>query len=254
MVIKRVQSRVMAGMSRGYTLTRADVPYVLSKGLSPLMRGLLWEVARLRAPSGLMLGRSVVFCGGRYLDLGRGISIGSFSYLECFGRRGVKLGDGVTIRESCWIQCRSGLNAPGEGLVVGDGTYIGPFTVLGVGGLIAIGANVQIGAGVMLSAEAHERGNDETFTSGCVTRRGIIVDDDVWIGNGVRILDGVRIGRGAAIGAGAVVREDVAPFAIVAGVPARPVSGGSRELLPQPPGAMATPAGMAPATGSARDR
>jgi acetyltransferase-like isoleucine patch superfamily enzyme len=41
------------------------------------------------------------------------------------------------------------------------------------------------------------------------------------IGTNATILPGVTIGRGAIVGAGAVVTQDVAPFSIVAGVPAR---------------------------------
>jgi hypothetical protein len=43
----------------------------------------------------------------------------------------------------------------------------------------------------------------------------------VWIGHGAIVLPGVSIGHGAVIAAGAVVTKDVAPYAIVAGVPAR---------------------------------
>jgi UDP-2-acetamido-3-amino-2,3-dideoxy-glucuronate N-acetyltransferase len=41
------------------------------------------------------------------------------------------------------------------------------------------------------------------------------------IGSGAAILCGVTIGEGALVGAGAVVTKDVAPGAVVAGVPAR---------------------------------
>lgn len=49
------------------------------------------------------------------------------------------------------------------------------------------------------------------------------IGNDVWIGSDVTIIRGVRIGHGAVIGAGAVVTRDVAPYEIVAGVPARTV-------------------------------
>ncbi len=48
----------------------------------------------------------------------------------------------------------------------------------------------------------------------------IIVGNDVWIGTRAIILSGLKIGDGAIIGAGAIVKKDVEPFSIVAGVPA----------------------------------
>ncbi len=49
----------------------------------------------------------------------------------------------------------------------------------------------------------------------------IIIENDVWIGSDVKFLQGIRIGDGAVIGAGALVTKDVAPYAIVGGVPAK---------------------------------
>lgn len=53
--------------------------------------------------------------------------------------------------------------------------------------------------------------------------RHVTVGHDVWIGHGAVITPGVTIGTGAVIGANAVVTKDVAPYQIVAGVPARPI-------------------------------
>lgn len=57
-----------------------------------------------------------------------------------------------------------------------------------------------------------------------VSAAPIIIEDDVWIGHHAVVLPGCkRIGRGAVIGAGAVVTQDVPRYAVVAGVPARPI-------------------------------
>ena len=64
-------------------------------------------------------------------------------------------------------------------------------------------------------------GDDESTTSRLSLPTEI--GEDVWVGYGAIILSGVSVGRGAVIAAGAVVKDDVDPYAIVAGNPARQV-------------------------------
>lgn len=64
---------------------------------------------------------------------------------------------------------------------------------------------------------------NHSFLEDVVSKGDIVIEEDVWIGSNAVILSGVHIGRGAVIAAGAVVSEDVAPYSIVGGVPAREI-------------------------------
>ena len=63
------------------------------------------------------------------------------------------------------------------------------------------------------------------FAEGAISpmQRSVEGGADVWIGNNVSLMSGIRIGTGAVIATGAVVVSDVAPYAIVGGVPAREI-------------------------------
>ena len=64
-----------------------------------------------------------------------------------------------------------------------------------------------------------DAGRDEDFFAHRASRRATI-GHDTWIGNGAMIKPEVTVGIGAVVASGAVVTKDVAPFTIVAGMPA----------------------------------
>ncbi|NVO72623.1 CatB-related O-acetyltransferase [Photobacterium damselae] len=65
--------------------------------------------------------------------------------------------------------------------------------------------------------------NKQKYTEYAMINKEYAVEigNDVCISSGVRILGGVKIGDGVMIGANSVVTKDIAPYSIVAGVPAR---------------------------------
>lgn len=72
-------------------------------------------------------------------------------------------------------------------------------------------------------AESYGLGRDDADFFAWRQAHRVDIGHDVWIGHGAVILPGVAIGTGAVVGAGAVVTRDVAPYTIVAGVPAKPI-------------------------------
>lgn len=63
----------------------------------------------------------------------------------------------------------------------------------------------------------------------------IVLEDDVWLANGVTIRPGVTVGRGSVIGAGAVVTHDVPPLSLAIGDPARSIPLSSVQRARQTP-------------------
>ncbi|RXT05664.1 2,3,4,5-tetrahydropyridine-2,6-dicarboxylate N-acetyltransferase [Ammoniphilus sp. CFH 90114] len=94
------------------------------------------------------------------------------------------------------------------GAVVGEGTMIDMNVVLG--GRATVGNNCHIGAGAVLAGVIEPP-----------SASPVIVEDDVVVGANAVLLEGVRVGKGAVVAAGAVVVDDVPPYTVVAGTPAR---------------------------------
>lgn len=88
-----------------------------------------------------------------------------------------------------------------------------------------IGRYCSIGRRCSVGAALHDIGAFSTHSKAAARdfQRDpqTIIGNDVWIGDNALVLAGVNVGDGAVIAGGAVVTKDVAPYAIVAGIPAR---------------------------------
>jgi len=112
--------------------------------------------------------------------------------------------------------------SPHKHIVMGDRVQFGA--------RCTVQTDTDIGDGVLIAANvAFVNRDDHCFEEPGVALwdapRGdkfrVVIESDVWIGHGAIVLSGVTVGRGAVVGAGSVVTKDVAPYAVVAGNPAR---------------------------------
>nr|WP_281826347.1 acyltransferase [Jannaschia rubra] len=179
---------------------------------------------------------------GLFRAAGRGVNFGRNLSLRCPGW--MTLGDHVSIDDGCSLDAR-GTGGVAD-FTIGDRTLIARDTVLVVKqGYLRIGNDCSIGSQCTLSAVSgleigdhaivagqcyfgggryrHALGAGPMVEQGLETKGPVVLGRDVWVGAGVKVLDGVRVGDGAILGAGAVVTSDVAPGAIVGGVPARQI-------------------------------
>lgn len=209
-------------MTRKIPKKISDLKYLLSKIGFSFFRGLLLVIFLSKGSKIPFLGKGIKFICKNKISFNKYVWLGQYGYIDACSINGIKIGKNVTIRELFTIQCRSGLNDPGDGLTIGDHTFIGPFVKIGVSGPISIGRNCQIGSHCSFNAESHVKFK-KSYTTGKVSRLGISIGNDVWIGDGVIVLDGVNIGDNSVIGAGSVVNKNVLAGQTVAGVPAKQI-------------------------------
>jgi 2,3,4,5-tetrahydropyridine-2,6-dicarboxylate N-acetyltransferase len=118
---------------------------------------------------------------------------------------GAIIRDQVEIGDNAVIMMGALINI---GAVVGEGTMIDMGVVLG--GRATVGKNCHIGAGSVLAGVIEPP-----------SAKPVVVEDDVVVGANAVILEGITVGKGAVVAAGAIVIEDVPPYTVVAGTPAK---------------------------------
>jgi acetyltransferase-like isoleucine patch superfamily enzyme len=220
-VIRLYLDRQAAGVGR-YLLEQllyllvGWIPTVVGLGVRGLLYRLIMRMdgwaaiesgVRLRFASNIRLGH------GAYLDQG--------VYLHACPN-GIEIGPGTIVMHGAVLHVYNFRDIPHSGIKIGRDSLVGEYSVIRGQGGVQIGDRVYTSPFTQIIAVNHVFDDpDRPFVEQGITAKGIIIEDDVWLGAGAVITDGVRIGQGAVIAAGAVVTKDVAAHTVVGGVPAQ---------------------------------
>lgn len=111
-------------------------------------------------------------------------------------------------------------------IIIGNNVIIQKDCHIGAINKIIIGNNVLIASKVYISDHSHGSTNKEDLLNPPVKRKlyskgPVIIEDNVWLGEGVVVLPGVIIGKNSIIGANSVVTKSIPKNSVAVGIPAR---------------------------------
>lgn len=233
-MIRALVSRFAKRKNPNFVLDEAVSSRVL---LSLALTKLSWRLRSYKLllmgklPRSLYLGPRTRFFNLSNINFGRFVQVHEGAYLSALGRGELKLGDNVNIGAYSRVVISQTFNQVGAHIHIGNNVGLGDFAHLGGAGGLEIGNDCIIGAYFSCHPENHRFDDTETLIRHQgVSREGIKVGNNCWIGAKVTILDGVTIGDNCVIAAGAVVNKDVPPYSVVGGVPARVLKSFDPEL------------------------
>jgi acetyltransferase-like isoleucine patch superfamily enzyme len=182
------------------------------------LRGALYRPLFGRLGRGVVLGRGLVLRHPRRIAIGDRALVDDDCVLDARGAAG-----GLTIGEGALVSRGAILSCKGGPITVGARANLGwRCVVSSVGGVVIEEAALFAGGCYVGGGRYHLEDRDRSIASqGSFSEGPVHVGRGSWIGAHAVILDGVRVGDGAVVAAGAVVADDVPPFTIVGGVPAR---------------------------------
>lgn len=182
-----------------------------------ILRGFYHKMFLKKSNGLLFVGKKVEIKHSHSIQVGKNVKFENYSEIHGLSQDGLFFGNNVTIGRNTMIRPSSyyGGNL-GKGLIIGDNSSIGPDGYVGCSGKIIIGKNVMLGPKCSLFAENHNfEDMDKSIKSQGVNQKGIIIEDNCWVGSNVIILDGVTIGKGSVIGAGTIITKDIPPYSII---------------------------------------
>jgi acetyltransferase-like isoleucine patch superfamily enzyme len=194
------------------------VPTVVGVGLRALLYPL---IVRARWP--LVTEKNVTLHRPGRMRFGANVYLSENVYILA-GGDGVEIGDYSELLPNVVLMIRDYRGVSGARIEIGRRCSFNAGVVVFSHGRTRIGDHVQIGPGAVISTTDHFFADptQPVRTQG-LDVRDVTIEDGACIGARAVILPGVTVGRGAVVGAGAVVWDDVPPYTMVLGMPARVV-------------------------------
>ena len=168
----------------------------------------------------VVFGRNMTIRHPKKIKIGDNVTFDDHTVIDAKGEdnKGISIGNNVLIGRNTTISCKGGEIEIGDYCNIGPNNIIISESSLKMGKYVFTSGNIYMIAG---GNHTFERRDLPIWLQPSVSKGGIQLEDDIWIGASSTILDGVRIGKGAVIGAATLVHKRIRPFTINLGVPAQ---------------------------------
>jgi acetyltransferase-like isoleucine patch superfamily enzyme len=183
-----------------------------------VLRGWAYRTVLETMGSGCFIEKDVTWQVPRRIQLGSRVMIGARCFLDAHSLTGrITLGDDVWLSRECYVVAHHDAEVR-----IDPRAYVGHRCLLYGHGGIRIGCDALLANDVQLICGNHTFARrDIPIRAQPTVEKPITIGDDVWLGASAIVLGGVTVGRGSIVGAGAVVTNDLPPYSIARGVPAR---------------------------------
>lgn len=219
---------LVVGETGFWSLLRFELVMLFCSGmpgaLGFFLRKLFYPSVLKHVGRGVVFGRNISIRHGKKISIDDGVVLDDNVLLDAKGvnNQGIQIGENTIISRNTVLACKDG------------NINIGANGAVGINCLVHAveGSDVQIGDDVVVGAFSYLVGGgtyesdqlDVPFKQqGAISKGGVDVANNVWIGSQVQILDGVKVGTGCIVGAGSIVTKTVSDYDVVAGVPAKKI-------------------------------
>ncbi|MCL1037492.1 acyltransferase [Shewanella submarina] len=199
---------------------KVSTSYVVGIALSKiacLIRGLAY------ANKIIFIGKGTKVLARKQLNLkSKNVELGKYCTLDNLSKEGITIGDNFKLGDFSKVIASGTIRDIGKGILIGNNVAIGEYSYIGGAGGVVIGNDCIIGQYFSLHPENHKYSNKEyLIREQGVSRKGIRIGNNCWIGAKVTICDGVCIGDNCVIAAGSVLTKSFGENSLIGGVPAK---------------------------------
>ena len=224
-MLKSILLRIIKRKNPNFTLDEAVSSSVLLEltlhKIVCAIRGLKMLLVGQFHPT-LFLGKNVQLFYKQKIQFGKWNQLEDHVFISALGKQPIRFGNNVRIGAFSQIITSMSFNNIGEYITIGNNVGIGSFACLGGAGGLSIGDDCIIGSYLSCHPENHNfLDTNQLIRLQGVTRKGISIGKNCWIGAKVTILDGVNIGDNCVIAAGAVITKSMPSNTVIGGVPAK---------------------------------
>lgn len=151
------------------------------------------------------------------VKIGKNVYIGDYVSLIVEPGASLTIADNSFIGENCYIKCFGGKVEIGQDVSINSKSYIN-----GCGG-VKIGDNTRIGTQSIIIASNHKFGEPDVLIKDQITKQGMSLGENIWLGARVTVLDGVIIPDNSVIGACSLVSKPLTEAGVYVGIPAKKI-------------------------------